>query len=159
MQVLFRCPSCELPSQVVFGDTERPIACTRCGWQSQQVATSQSETPSECCVCGCGDLWRQKDFPQRIGLLLVAVAAVLSTIAWANHQPELSIGILMAFALGDLLLYTFMKDMLVCYRCGARHRKTEIDAEHPGFNLETNERYRQQAIQLAASSKEPPENS
>jgi hypothetical protein len=135
------------------------MLCHRCGWSRQNDQASQVNNPRGCCACGCGDLWRQKDFPQRIGLSLVVVAAVLSTMAWANHQPELSIGILMAFALGDLLLYTFMKDMLVCYRCGARHRKTEIDAAHPGFNLETNERYRQQAIQVAESSNEPPGNS
>jgi len=159
MQVQFRCPSCDLPTQVTFGESVRQLACHRCGWKRAGDRTPEAGIPQSCCVCGCSDLWRQKDFPQRIGLSLVVVAAVLSTLAWANHQPELSIGILMAFALGDLLLYTFMKDMLVCYRCGARHRKTDIDADHPRFSLETNERYRQQAIQLAESSKQPPDHS
>ena len=47
----------------------------------------------------------------------------------------------MGFALIDLLLYTFMSDMLVCYRCRARHRQSPMHDEHPAFNLELNERY------------------
>lgn len=47
----------------------------------------------------------------------------------------------MAFALIDLVLYTYMSDMLVCYRCRARHRKTDLDENHVAFDLELNERY------------------
>jgi len=88
-------------------------------------------------------LWRQKDFPPAVGLAFVAAGGILSTIAWANHEPTWALGILMAFALVDMLLYAFMKDMLVCYRCRARHRRTELDENHAAFNLEVNERYLQ----------------
>ena len=71
----------------------------------------------------------------------VAAGAILSTIAWARHEPNWAIGILMFFALIDLLLYAWMKDMLVCYRCRARHRRTPLDEAHIPFNLELNERY------------------
>ena len=47
----------------------------------------------------------------------------------------------MAFALADLVLYIVMSDMLVCYRCRARHRRTEMGGEHLTFNLELSERY------------------
>jgi hypothetical protein len=42
-----------------------------------------------------------------------------------------------------MALFLLMRDMLVCYRCGARHRRTPIDQQHPKFDLETAERYRQ----------------
>ncbi len=71
------------------------------------------------------------------------MGALFSTLAWAWHRPVLALGILMAFALVDLLLYTFMSDMLVCYRCRARHRRTAMQDGHPAFNLEVNERYLQ----------------
>lgn len=71
----------------------------------------------------------------------MGAGGLLSTIAWAWHEPIWALGILMAFALVDLLLYTFMSDMLVCYRCRARHRKTDLDDNHIPFNLELNERY------------------
>ena len=59
-----------------------------------------------------------------------------------------AIGILMAFALIDLVLYTVMPDVLVCYRCEARHRHGDFGEEHPKFDLEIAERYRQQAIRM-----------
>lgn len=99
-------------------------------------------------MCGCRDLWRQKDFPQRLGVALVAMGALLSTIAYAMYMPILSLGILLAFALGDLLLYTWMRDVLVCYRCGARYGRTNLANENRHFNLEISERYRQESIRL-----------
>jgi len=92
-------------------------------------------------VCGCDDLWRQKDFPPALGLFFAGTAIVLSSIAWAYYNPNWAIGILMVFALVDMVLYTFMGDMLVCYRCRARHRRTAMQDEHPAFNLEVSERY------------------
>ena len=94
-----------------------------------------------CRICGCSDLWRQKDFPPALGLLFAGAAIVLSSLAWYRHCPVQAIGILMAFALADLVLYIVMSDMLVCYRCRARHRKTEMGGEHLTFNLELSERY------------------
>lgn len=100
-------------------------------------------------MCGCNDLWRQKDFPQKLGLAMVALGALLSTMAMAYYYPTTALAILLAFALGDLLLYTFMPDVLVCYRCGARHRHARPGEEYPRFNLDTAERYRQEAARLA----------
>ncbi|MCH2210896.1 MAG: hypothetical protein MK110_06310 [Fuerstiella sp.] len=96
---------------------------------------------SRCRVCGCDDLWRQKDFPPALGLLCAATGILLSSLAWGWHYPEWAIGILMLFALADMILYTFMSDMLVCYRCRARHRKTEMHDDYQTFSLELSERY------------------
>ncbi len=76
----------------------------------------------------------------------MATAAILSCVAWAYYQPMIAIGVLMVAGLIDMVLYTIMGDMLVCYRCGARHRKTTINDEHARFDLETAERYRQQGL-------------
>ncbi len=58
----------------------------------------------------------------------------------------------MAFALADLLLYALMPDVLVCYRCGSRHRYVNLDEDHPRFSLELHERYRQEAKRLEGSA-------
>ena len=81
-------------------------------------------------------------------MALVGLGAVLSTIAMAWYYPATALGILLAFALGDLALYVIMPDVLVCYRCQARHRVTQPDDEYPRFNLETAERFRQEAARL-----------
>lgn len=79
---------------------------------------------------------------------MVATGAILSTIAWAYYLPMWSIGILLFFALVDLLLYLWMPDVLVCYRCGARYGGSTGKDEVAYFNLEKAERYRQEQIRL-----------
>lgn len=150
MHLTFRCPGCRETTAATIEPATASLHCPACGWDRPVAATPRDDAaaPAECLVCGCRDLWRQKDFPQSLGVGLVALAAVLSTVAWAWYQPGLALGILLAFALVDLLLYTFLSDRLVCYRCGARYRQTGPDAAVPPFNLETAERYRQEAHRL-----------
>lgn len=131
-----------------------PVNCDECGWNRNEGSEDFSEGHlCRCRICGCQDLWRQKDFPPALGLALVATAAILSCAAWAFYQPLIALGILMAAALIDMVLYSFMGDMLVCYRCGARHRRTSMDEQHPRFDLETAERYRQQDLRKNQAAK------
>lgn len=149
----FRCPHCQQTnrSHVQPGES---IQCVACGWSRACAAEDfQKDEPTRCLVCGCHDLWRQKDFPQRLGLLMVAAGIVFSTIAYALWYPVLALGILMFFALIDFLLFAFMRDVLVCYRCGARHGGFEPTAEHSVFQLEVAERYRQERIRLESAGR------
>ena len=59
----------------------------------------------------------------------------------------------MAFALADMVLYAVMRDALVCYRCHARYRHVGATDQHPKFDLEKNERYRQEAARLQSAQK------
>ncbi len=108
--------------------------------------------PTRCLLCGNPDLWRQKDFPQAAGLLIVALGALSSSLAWYFYRPRLALGILLGFALADLLLFALMPDVLVCYRCQARHSGIDV-AGRPGFDHETAERYRQERLRLAGAGK------
>lgn len=129
------------------------VTCS-CGWQRDEgLGDFKDGGICRCRICGCEDLWRQKDFPPGLGLFFVAMGVVLSSAAWAWHQPAVALGILMGFALIDLVLYTVMGDMLVCYRCRSRHRKSSLDDQHDKFDLEVAERYRQQELAMAARKK------
>ena len=142
MQIIFDCPVCQKRSCCTPDPVESAVRCAECEWARNEGALDFDDGfCRRCRVCGCDDLWRQKDFPPGLGLAFVATGGVLSTIAWAWHEPVWALGILMGFALIDLLLYTFMSDMLVCYRCRSRHRKTALDEDHTAFNLELSERY------------------
>ena len=77
---------------------------------------------------------------------MVGLGILLSTIATAYYLPMLAIGVLMGFALLDMVLYWLMPDALVCYRCHARYQQLSHDDQHVKFDLELNERYRQEAI-------------
>lgn len=149
MHVTVACPVCERPVRAALEQTGDGFECAHCEWSRPgPVSVDELTQPERCIACGCEDLWRQKDFPQRVGVALVALGALLSTIAWAYVRPVWAIGILMAFALLDWLLFVLMKDVVVCYRCGAQYRNVQPDEEHPRFNLETAERYRQEATRL-----------
>jgi hypothetical protein len=156
MQVVFHCPGCEQARRTSVTADSGIVRCEACTWSRPlREGDVAGGVPRRCVVCDCGDLWRQKDFPQRLGLAMVALGAILSTIAWAYHLPATALGVLLAFALADLLLFAFMKDVLVCYRCQARYRHAELGEDYPRFSLETAERYRQEAARLAESRRSP----
>ena len=149
MQVLFQCPLCQATRAAAVELETRNVSCTDCGWtRPVPVDVVSAVGPKTCLICGCGDLWRQKDFPQKLGLAMVALGALLSTIAFSLYMPTWALGILLAFALADMVLFVVMKDVLVCYRCHARYKHADWREDHPRFNLETAERYRQEAARL-----------
>jgi DNA-directed RNA polymerase subunit RPC12/RpoP len=149
MQLVFQCPTCDAANYVDVSDEQRNVRCSECDWHRDFAeADIEGDRPQRCLSCGSSDLWKQKDFPQGLGLMLVLIGATLSTIAWGYFEPLISLGILLVFAAFDLLLFVFMRDVLVCYRCRARHRKADLDEDHPRFNLEVAERYRQEEIRL-----------
>ena len=103
-----------------------------------------------CLVCPSQDLYIRKDFPQRVGVLLVAVGVVGSSIAWHYANLPWTFGILFATALADLALYALVGDALMCYRCGAQYRGVAQMESHGQFNLETHEKYRQLAARMTS---------
>lgn len=145
--IIFQCPVCEKRAVTSPQPPQALVGCDECQWQRDEGTDDFADgNLIRCRICGCQDLWRQKDFPPALGLALVAAAAILSCMAYAFYQPLLALGILMVAALIDMVFFSFMGDMLVCYRCGARHRRTAMLEQHPRFDLETAERYRQQHL-------------
>ncbi len=146
MLISFDCPKClkttrgEEASQVVH--------CKSCGWTRQTAESAKDESLSSCLVCGCTDLWRQKDFDQRLGVFIVGIGILLSTVAVAYMMPGVAMMILMAFGIADWVLYAILPNRLVCYRCHAQYRKVPNLEKTDAFDLEVNERYRQEAIRL-----------
>jgi hypothetical protein len=101
-----------------------------------------------CLVCPSTDLFVRKDFPQRLGVLIVAVGIIGSSIAWYHADLLWTFGILFATALIDVLLYTFVGDALMCYRCQAQYRGVDEMDAHGMVDLETHERHRQLTARL-----------
>jgi hypothetical protein len=105
-----------------------------------------------CLTCPSHDLYVRKDFPQRVGVALVFIGVVGSSIAWYHANLAWTFGILFATALADVLLFLVVGNALMCYRCGAQYRGAlEIDS-HGQFNLETHEKHRQTAARLKSAS-------
>lgn len=150
--IIFQCPSCQKRKLTAPEPPDAEVRCDECHWRRDEGAGDfRDGNLVRCRICGCEDLWRQKDFPPGLGLLMAGTAATLSIIAYAMYMPILALAILMAAALVDMILYSRMGDMLVCYRCKSRHRKTAMHDEHPTFDLETEERYRQQRLRQSGT--------
>lgn len=151
MQLVFQCPKCDAANYRDVSAEQRSVKCSECEWQREIPSAdivADHDRPQRCLSCGNPDLWRQKDFPQGLGLLLVVTGATLATIAWAAYEPLYAFGILLVFAALDMLLFVFMQDVLVCYRCRSRHRKADLGEDYPRFDLELAERYRQEEIRV-----------
>ncbi|MEM7309462.1 MAG: hypothetical protein AAF682_22460 [Planctomycetota bacterium] len=87
-----------------------------------------------CLACRHPELFTQKDFPRAVGLVIVAVAAVLAPFTWYLS--------LVAAALLDAVLYLLAPEVVVCYVCGTRHRGFAESPRHPRFDREIDERLR-----------------
>lgn len=150
MQITFPCPRCEKTDVADWSPGEEQLPCGHCGlvlrvptdaWQDGRLV--------RCLACPSHDLFVRKDFPQRLGVAIVVMGFVLSSIAWYFYQPLWAFGFLFATALVDVVLYLVMGDAINCYRCGAQYRDVPDIERYRAFDLETHERYRQEKIRLA----------
>ena len=85
----------------------------------------------------------RKDFPQKLGLSIVMIAAV--AFLWlASSRQRFYLGaiVLIAAAVLDAALYWFVPRITVCYRCRAEFRGVAINPRHEGYELAVGEKYR-----------------
>src|SRR5690606_2211634 len=83
-----------------------PVVCTRCGSAIHFPREAvEPGTIHRCVVCPSTELFVRKDFSQRIGVTIIVLGFVASSVAWAYHQSVLSLAILISTALIDAVLY------------------------------------------------------
>ncbi|HVX11868.1 MAG TPA: hypothetical protein VHC22_11855 [Pirellulales bacterium] len=129
------------------------VTCPNCHFEIGQPPDAWDQGRlTRCLVCPSTDLFVRKNFPQRLGLAIVTLGFALSCVTWFFYWTTLTFAVLCATALADFVLYLVVGDALVCYRCGAMYRRLSSPSPHGAFDLETHERYRQQAARLAASA-------
>ena len=154
MNVTYACPSCDQGVRIHFDADTPTLDCPYC--QSKITITKdaiEQNRVKRCLVCPSNDLFVRKDFPQRLGVGLVVIGIIGSSIAWYHADVLWTFGILFATALVDVLLYMFVGDALMCYRCQAQYRGVDEMDSHGQFDLETHERYRQLAARLESAQK------
>ena len=149
MHTTFSCPKCDEVVSSEFSEATTSLTCGHCSQELRVPAAAVvGGGVKRCLACPSTDLFLRKDFPQRLGVAIVLVGIIISTVTWAMERPLLTYAVLFATAFIDLILYVTMPDALMCYRCGALYRGSDL-TEHDAFDLETHERYRQQAARLA----------
>jgi hypothetical protein len=128
-QVELGCPKCGRAIEIEAPGTK---PCRHCG--AETTLRAPPETPL-CLACGCPELYRHRDFNQRLGLALVATGALLWLVL-GSFWP------MVAAAAIDVLLYFTLPDVAICYRCRAHHRGFFWTSTVPRFDLERHEHYR-----------------
>ena len=145
MNLRFSCPACGKPARVA---APFPAAwrCPSCERVAALQGVDVGGTLPACVACGNRELYRKKDFPHGLGLAILAFACFASTIAYLYYNQWWTWSILIGSAAVDGLLYLWVKDVVVCYRCDAHYRGLASDPEHKPFELTVYERFRQEQM-------------
>jgi len=94
-----------------------------------------------CAACPGREFFIRKDFPQKIGLLLVVVFGIVATVFYAKQQIGMTFATLATVVVIDAAIYLFVGKVTVCYRCRTEYRGVAKNPEHEGFDLATSEKY------------------
>jgi hypothetical protein len=152
MNLTQTCHECGQTSSASFAADTTTIACVHCGHTVEVPAGAISGGGvHRCLVCPSTDLYVRKDFPQHIGVAIVVMGFAISCVTWFFYLTAATFAVLFATALVDVVLYLFVGNALMCYRCAATYRDVEGLDKHGGFDLETHERYRQESARLAVT--------
>ena len=129
--VHFLCTQCEKRLSRDAG--EAPRVCEHCGAESSVVAPAVGAIVDRCAACGHDQLYFQKDFNRTTGVVLVGIGAVF--VPWTWGLSLLGVTIL------DYVVWRLVKDVIVCYRCQAVHRRYPPNPQLKPFDLVVHDRH------------------
>lgn len=146
MQVRYHCPTDGCVAIIEYEPLEgcgETMTCPRC-----KVAHPMRISPSlrqdhivdRCAICGGGELFIRKDFPQRLGLAIVVVFG-LAAIYCFTFSVLAAWTVLACAVVLDLLIYFVIGKVTACYACRAEYRRSVLNPAHEGFDLATSEKY------------------
>lgn len=119
------------------------MTCPRCGVAHPMhltVAMRNRGVVDRCAVCGGTELFVRKDFPQRLGLLIVVVFG-LTAIFFFRTSVLTAWAVLALAVLVDLVIYAFIGKTTTCYACRAEYRGNQLHPDHLAFDLATSEKH------------------
>ncbi|HEY6565603.1 MAG TPA: hypothetical protein VIY86_14030 [Pirellulaceae bacterium] len=142
-EIQYTCQDCGHSIRLDLVRGVESFVCPRCNSQLRTNPDAWSDSQlQQCLVCPGHELFLRKNFPPRLGVAIVIVGFVASSIAWYFHAIVWTFAILFLTALADLALYFFLGDCIECYNCHALYLGLSADHIAP-FDLETHERIRQ----------------
>jgi DNA-directed RNA polymerase subunit RPC12/RpoP len=139
MQIVIRCPKCGAALPVAAADALSAIACGGCRREIQleiSDALREDRAVDRCPQCGGADFYVRKDFDPKIGVAVVTVAAIVSAVFFFYRRDAIAYSVLAAAVLTDLIIYWFLKEVTVCYRCHSEFRG-RYPRTASGFDLHT----------------------
>ena len=145
MNIRLSCPDCDTRGRLTLlppGEWQ----CPRCDQLVRLPQGKADPTLPACLVCGNHELYKKKDFPHVLGMGILVAACLASTVTYGLYDKWLTWAILLGSAAFDGLLYLWVKDVIVCYRCNAEYRGVPANEAHQPFELTIHERYRQERM-------------
>lgn len=146
MQIRFDCPHEGCIAIIEYAPLEQcgeAIRCPRCHRDVKLSVTDAirlDQRVDRCAVCDGRELFVRKDFPQRLGLLIVVVFGV-TAIYFFQTSVAIALAVLTAAVVLDLLIYLVIGKVTACYACRAEYRGGKLNSQHEGFDLAASEKY------------------
>ncbi len=120
MELRFACPQCGTVNRRSDADQSTVLDCTECSYIGLlPIGWTREGTVERCPICGCSDLFTQKDFHQRTGIIIALLGA--SFAIFTRYMSLAFAAIVCTF------LYLNSRERLVCYQCRSQivgHRQT-----------------------------------
>jgi hypothetical protein len=149
VKIQFPCPGCSFPGSVQVPPRAN-WRCPSCGHEARvaeppAAVGEEGLTLHACGACGNAELYKMKGFPHWLGLTILTAACAGFLVLNAYRLQWWAWAVLIGSAIIDGVLYLAVKDVVVCYRCGARHKGVGRSGNKP-FELTVHERYRQERL-------------
>ena len=143
VRISFLCPHCKRALE--FDDlSQNESPCPLCERPIRLRITERmrrGNVVDRCAICDCNKVYVQKDFNRTLGVSIFGAGAVLFLLcAWKNRLVEGTL-VWAAFAVADALLYRFLSDVTICYKCHSQYRGVTKNPDNQPFELGLAEKY------------------
>jgi hypothetical protein len=143
VKISLLCPHCN--GELEFDDLSQDESpCPLCHEKIHLHITERMRRDNmvdRCAVCDCHTVYVQKDFNRTLGVSIFLAGAVLFLLcAWKNRLVEGTL-VWAAFAVADALLYKFLPDVTICYKCYAQYRQVTPNPDNQPFELGLAEKF------------------
>jgi uncharacterized CHY-type Zn-finger protein len=124
--------------------TQKESPCPRCEQWVQLHITERMRRDNvvdRCVLCEGSKVYVQKDFNRALGVTIFGAGCLLFLIlAGMNRLIEGTL-VWAVFAAADALLYKFLPDVTICYKCHAQYRQFTPNPNNHPFELGLAEKY------------------
>ncbi len=143
MKIQFLCPHCR--HELEFEDLSQDESpCPLCQKTIRLRITEpmrRQNMVDRCAVCDCDTVYVQKDFNRTLGVSIFLAGAVLFLLcAWKNRLVEGTL-VWAVFVIADALLYKYLPDVTICYKCYAQYRGVTPNPDNQAFELGLAEKF------------------
>jgi len=137
MQITAPCPHCSHLQTFDFSHSQVLNKCVKCDKPLLPHATQgllEGTKLNQCPLCGAAHLYQRKDFNQKLGVALIVIGVLLAYFTYGLS--------LLVVTLIDFFLFKKIKEVGICYQCGAQFRNSPLIHSLDAFNLQLFDYYK-----------------